>query len=651
MERLINAVFPAMVRKDVMDQVTRYDPVQGAPLPVHGSWSAEDYAALGLMVGLEVHQQLLTRRKLFCRCPAGLFNKEYDAELLRHMRPTLSEMGDYDGTALMEFKTRKEITYRIKGESVCTYEMDDAPPFEMDPEALDQAIEISMMMGLSVVHEVHIARKQYLDGSIPTGFQRTAIIGIGGRIPFAGREIGIRQLSIEEDSCREVSDKGHERIYRTDRLGMPLIETVTDPDMHTPEDAAAVCEVIRRLARASGKVRTGSGAGRQDVNVSITGGLRVEIKGVSCIRQIPVLVHNEALRQRSLLAIRDVLAQRGVTTDSIRDDSRDVTDIVRGTEWRYLQKAVEKGARAAAVPLPGFDGLINTPTQPHTRFLKEFSDRVRVVACISALPNILCSTSETETLSSSEWDRIERACGVGHGTPVMVVWGDAADVRTAVGEILLRAREATVGVPDETRQSLPDGTNGFERVLPGPSRMYPDTDLPPIVLDRARADRIRARVQPAPWVRCGRLRACGVGDDLARRLSQHPAYALFSALQPRLGEGRLSSTGLASLMLDRDTPRPLNAAAAGDWWTAVVDDLAAGRVIPEGVWSVDGDPVAVLDDEAARAAFAAELAALPAKLPADRAKRERTVMGIVMMRLRGRVPGRTVAGWVQEATR
>ncbi|MBU1676256.1 Glu-tRNA(Gln) amidotransferase subunit GatE, partial [bacterium] len=489
-----------------MSDVTSFDPLQHAPLPVHGSWNAEDYAALGFKVGLEVHQQLLTDRKLFCRCPAGRYSRNHDVEILRHMRPTLSEMGDYDGTALMEFKTRKRITYLLDNDSVCTYEMDDAPPFEMDPHALDISIAVSLMLGLQVVDEIHIARKQYLDGSIPTGFQRTAIIGVSGEIPHAGRRIGIRQLSLEEDSCREVTDRGHDRVFRTDRLGMPLIETVTEPDMRTPEDAAAVCELLRRVARASGMVRTGVGAGRQDVNVSIAGGTRIEIKGVSSIKQIPRLVHNEALRQRSLLAIRRVLRERGVTAESIQERWQDVTDILQGTAWRDLREALAAGARAAAVPLPGFEGLINTPTQPHTFFLKEFADRVRVVACLDSQPNLVCSTSETETLTGAEWTRVERRCDVAHGTPVIIVWGPERDVRTAASEILIRARDAVEGVPSETRQSLPDDTNGFERILPGPSRMYPDTDLPPVVLTRDRVAALGATPPEPPWERLARLR-------------------------------------------------------------------------------------------------------------------------------------------------
>jgi glutamyl-tRNA(Gln) amidotransferase subunit E len=131
-----------------------------------------DYDAVGFMSGLEVHQQLRTTSKLFCRCPAGRRVTRYDAEVLRHMRPTLSELGEYDGTALMEFKTKKEIVYRLERGTVCTYEMDDTPPFRIDEEAVRGAIEIAQLCNLNLVSELHVMRKQYLDGSIPTASSR-----------------------------------------------------------------------------------------------------------------------------------------------------------------------------------------------------------------------------------------------------------------------------------------------------------------------------------------------------------------------------------------------------------------------------------------------------------------------------------------------
>jgi len=301
------------------------------PLKPFEQMTADDYAAVGFKCGLEVHQQLLTPTKLFCRCPAGRYSPDYDAEVLRHMRPTLSEMGEYDGTALMEKKTRKQIIYRLHRETVCTYEFDDTPPFLISDAAVDIALELALLLRLNLVNELHIARKQYLDGSIPTGFQRTTILGVDGWIPFEGRRIDIRQLGLEEDSCREVADRGHERVYLTDRLGMPLIEVVTEPQMLTPRQAADVCNLIRKLCRSTQKVRRGYGATRQDVNVSVTGGTRIEIKGVPQIWRIPRLVHNEANRQLALLAIRDELRRRGVRPDSLEHEDRDVTDVLAKT--------------------------------------------------------------------------------------------------------------------------------------------------------------------------------------------------------------------------------------------------------------------------------------------------------------------------------
>ena len=639
------------------ESYTITDPWLLNPLPTFGQLTRQDYADLGFKVGLEVHQQLLTERKLFCRCPAGRYNNnEHHAEILRHMRPTLSEMGEYDGTALMEFKTRKEIIYLLNRETVCTYEMDDAPPFEIDGVALDRSIAIAMLLGCNIVGEVHITRKQYLDGSIPTGFQRTAIVGTDGDIPFDGRTVHIRQISIEEDSCREVSDEGHVRTYRTDRLGMPLIETVTDPDMQTPAEAMAVGQVIRHLCRVSGLVRTGPGAARQDVNVSVTGGTRIEIKGVPSLRAIPRLVHNEALRQRTLVGIRGELIARGIQADDITGRAVDVTAIVRGTDCRFIQQPVQQGATVLAVPLPGFQGLLEMHTQPRTTFLKEISDRVRVIACLDDLPNLALSTQDAPTLSSGEWDRVVKACDVPGNVPVIVVWGRRRDAETAASEVAIRAREATQGIPQETRQALDDGTNGFERILPGADRMYPDTDLPPIRLDDDRVDGIRASLPRPQWERQADLEAQGVNRDLAERLSRHLAWPLFAELNEQLrastgaspaGDVAFGTPQLASLLLDRSCPRPACAKAAGDWWHRTIDRVLDGEVIPEAVWSSEDDPLPRWDEAAGRQAFADAIAALPDDGPTDGPQREHFIMGCVMPALRGRIPGRTVRTWVR----
>ncbi len=453
------------------------------------------YEEMGFKCGLEVHQQLKTEKKLFCRCPAGIYHKddEYDGEVVRHMRPTLSELGEYDGTALMEQKTKKNIKYRLNNESSCTYEIDDTPPFPINNNALDIAIEIGILLGASIVGELHITRKQYLDGSIPGGFQRTAIVGIEGDIYLNKKTVKIIQLSIEEDSCREISDIGHERIYKTDRLGMPLIETVTYPEMITPEEAAEACNYIRFLNRSTGKVNTGIGATREDVNVSITGGTRIEIKGVAHIKWIPLLTHNEAFRQKSLLEIKNILNNRVKNPNEWKINKIKLLNeiIVRYDFLSELKN--DNSNKLYAVNLPNFKKILSHFTQPGQTFENEISDRLKVIACIEK-PNMTTSESLNQKLDDTFFEEIRKELGSSDNDAQLVFWGPKNDIETALETIEERCRFAFDGIPEETRKSLKNGTTIFERVLPGPNRMYPDTDSPPISIEDKRIDNIKKNI-------------------------------------------------------------------------------------------------------------------------------------------------------------
>ncbi|TFH09785.1 MAG: Glu-tRNA(Gln) amidotransferase subunit GatE [Candidatus Atribacteria bacterium] len=465
------------------------------------------YEALGFRCGLEVHQQLKTDKKLFCRCPAGIYQTgdNFDAQLVRHMRPTLSELGEYDGTALMEFKTRKNITYRLKGETACTYDIDDTPPFAMNRDALAIATEVALLLGAQIVGELHITRKQYLDGSIPTGFQRTAIVGIHGEIPLPHKTVRVLQLSIEEDSCREVSDKGHERVYSTDRLGMPLIETVTYPDLLTPDEAAQAAQHIRFINRSTGKMNTGIGAGREDVNVSIEGGTRIEIKGVQRIRWIPELTHNEAFRQKALLDIRAELHTRtpDATQWTLQSQELDPSTYTRDLFQGDIPEALH------AINLPGFAGILSFFTNPGRCFADEISDRIKVVACIEK-PNMLHSE---EAVLHVDWTAVRNVLSCGDDDAQILIWGPQADIPTAIETVEERCQMAFEGVPNETRKALADGTTIFERVLPGPDRMYPDTDSAPIPIDDARVEAIRAQLPPSISHCLSQLRAWEIPQD------------------------------------------------------------------------------------------------------------------------------------------
>jgi glutamyl-tRNA(Gln) amidotransferase subunit E len=443
----------------------------------------DTYDSLGFMSGLEVHQQLLTDKKLFCHCPAGIFNDsdDYDAELIRHMRPTLSELGEYDGTALMEFRTRKEIIYRINNENACTYDIDDTPPFPINMDALEKALEISLLSKLNIVGEVHITRKQYLDGSIPTGFQRTAILGVEGELELPSKKIRLIQLSIEEDSCREISDIGHVRMYKADRLGMPLIETVTYPDFINPDEVKEGCDYIRFLNRSTGKVRTGMGAGRQDVNVSCKGGSRVEIKGVAHTKWIPELTHNEVFRQWALLQIRDLLLDKIEDPDSWKVNHADITGKLKNNP------AIGENMKTIAINLPKFEGALSYFTQPDQMFADELITRLKVIACLEK-PNMIHSEELDPQLDESTFDEIRSLLKSKTGDAQVIIWGAEADIKTAIETIEERCQLALKSVPEETRKSFEDGTTIFERVLPGADRMYPDTDSAPIPLENEYID-------------------------------------------------------------------------------------------------------------------------------------------------------------------
>jgi glutamyl-tRNA(Gln) amidotransferase subunit E len=642
-----------------------------------------DYAAVGLMVGLEVHQQLLTEKKMFCHCPAGLYTTTHDGSVLRHMRPTLSELGEYDGTALMEFKTKKNIIYLLHKSNVCTYEMDDTPPFLVNSQAIDIAIEQCLMLGCDIVDEVHIARKQYLDGSIPTGFQRTAIVGVNGRLPFRGRELTITQVSVEEDSCREVTDRGHLIVWRTDRLGMPLIETVTGPDLRTPDEVEEAILLIGRVCRSTGHVRVGIGASRQDVNVSVRGGRRVEIKGVSKAGWAPRLVHGEAVRQVNLLALRDELARRGFTAAAdVAIDHRDVTGLFERSALSFLhrdaweQTLAEDGRRRTlesgrgpfavrAIRLPGLAGTLRWPTQPDYSFAEELRGRVRVIAALDQQPILLHSDKWPDYDGATrELKQLRQRLACGPDDALVVVWGAEDDTVTAADEIRLRYVDAVNGIPNETRQPLADGSTDFERILPGPDRMYPDTDSPPQAITRDRVERLRAPLPEPPWTREARYAAAGVPLSTAHFLIRRGGAAVVDEVAAAGADLRRACTffgerlkglrraGVAVDGIPRERWRELFRLLGERpvLWEAIdrlVRRLAEAPEAELGPWLDSaglGSPPAEWRERLALVARSAR----PNRADGTRDRLTRFLMGRVMGELRGRVPARNVMAALQE---
>jgi glutamyl-tRNA(Gln) amidotransferase subunit E len=305
---------------------------------------------------------------------------------------------------------------------------------------------------------------------------------------------------------------------------MPLIETVTYPDMKNPDEVKEACDYIRFLNRSTGKVRTGIGAGREDVNVSCAGGTRVEIKGVSRTKWIPELTHVESFRQWALLAIREELKKR-ISKENWKMQSMELDPKEFHFYFTPIQQAIERNEKLYAVNLPKFGGLLSHFTQPTKPFYEEFTNRLKVIACIEK-PNMATNEDLDDVVSSNVFEKIQEIFKSGEKDAQIIFWSPQADVKTALETIEERALMAFDGVPNETRKSFVDGSTIFERVLPGADRMYPDTDSAPIPLTIEHIDSLRKNIPDKVSERYTQLRKWDVPQDCFNYLFTHNYFPL-----------------------------------------------------------------------------------------------------------------------------
>src|SRR3989338_5767290 len=305
-----------------------------------------DYKKLGLRAGLEIHQQLASGHKLFCNCPIMKSN-EFPLEIKRKLRVVPSELGEYDVAAEYEYLRDRTFVYLANPESSCLVELDECPPWSINEHALKTSVQLAKLLHSDIINEIHVMRKTVIDGSAVTGFQRTALIATGGFVELSGGRLAIQTINLEEDSAPAVS-KGDVIEYRLDRLGIPLVEIATDSALGSPKEVREAAEKIWSLLRSLEVVR-GLGSIRQDVNISIAEGSRVEIKGFQQLDEMEKLVENEVARQLSLLEIRDELGERNFKSAG---KSVDVTEAFHDTEANLVKKVLAEGGRVAAGKLP-----------------------------------------------------------------------------------------------------------------------------------------------------------------------------------------------------------------------------------------------------------------------------------------------------------
>lgn len=484
-----------------------------------------DYEELGLKVGLEIHQQLDTD-KLFCDCPSELVEDE-GREVKRDLRPTESELGEVDEAALMEAQKGLKFIYQAPERSSCLVELDEEPPEGPDEEALDLALTMALYADADIVDEVDFMRKIVIDGSNTTGFQRTALIAIDGYLEIDGKKIGIPTMCLEEDAARSIEERDDEKVYRLDRLGIPLVEIATDPDMNSPEEAKEVAQRIGGLFRGTKKVKRGIGSIREDLNVSISEGARVEMKGVQELDMIPEYVEKEVERQEKLLDIKETLVSRGAEVD---DQTYDVTEIFQDCESGIIQSNLKAGKGVYSVVLKGFkDQLRGEEGEPLLGpELAEYAKKTGVAGIFHSdeLPKYGIEEKEVE--------KVNKQLGLEEKDAFALVTADEDKAEEALEKVKVRAKIALDGVPEETRQAQQDGTTVFMRPLAGEARMYPETDIPPTNIDDIRLKRLKEELPEKPEEKIRRFQEdFGLNEQQSEQLFKKGHDVIFEEVLER----------------------------------------------------------------------------------------------------------------------
>jgi len=489
----------------------------------HGSTNSPiNYSAIGFKCGLEIHQRVDTE-KLFCNCYADP-NKQVTEKftiVTRQLRAAAGESGLTDIAAEFEAGGKKVFEYQCGKKTSCLVEADDEPPHKINQKALDVALQVAKTLKAIPVAEIHTMRKTIVDGSTVSGFQRTSLVALNGELNTSNGNVGIETVILEEESSGIVEkDLSQRSVYRLDRLGIPLIEIATDATIKSPEHAREVALQLGSILRNTGKVQRGLGTIRQDLNVSIRDGTRVEIKGAQNLDTINQLIENEVVRQQKLIELKNELEHRNAR---VAEKIVDVSKAFEKSNSTLLRTTVVGGGKILAVKLIGYANLLGKELLPKLRFGTELSDYAKVSAGVKGIIH----SDENLALygiTQQEDRELERILNLQKGDAYVLCAEREDKARKALTAVIARAAQALQGIPPETRRA--DGIiSHFMRPLAGAARMYPETDALPIMLTQQLWNEVQTVETQTQKVE--RYQSMGLNADLAQRMAGHQKFGLF----------------------------------------------------------------------------------------------------------------------------
>ena len=503
-------------------------------------------------VGLEIHQQLDTGKKLFCRC-ASAESTGYTTEFERRLRVSRGEQGAFDAAVLFESAKSKSVRYYADDHTSCLVEQDEAPPNELDSDAKRIALTVCAALNSNVYTEIYPMRKTVIDGSNTTGFQRTMVVSRGGfyGVGKEDRKIGIQSICLEEDAAKILGDKGQVREYGLERLGVPLVEIATEPfEMNDTHEIKDIALSLGRILRSTKKVKRGLGTIRQDVNVSIGdgNGVVIEVKGVQQLEQLEKVVEYEAKRQRGLVEISKRIKDAG--WQHANDSRKDVTALFAGSQSKIIQKAIKSGHAVTAIVFGGMSGLFGYAPYEGIRLGREIAELVRFFG----IGGVFHSDEELTGygIVRDELDQLIEMFGMDEEKDAFLILAapkEKTDV--VVRQIVSRVEYIRDnGIPVDTRLATMSGETKFLRPRPGDARMYPETDIPVVSVTR---EEWNAAVDSIPKSWDESIKEIqtkhGINAQLAEQLFDSQYMNLFEEIvNPDGTTGEVSPTFVASML-------------------------------------------------------------------------------------------------------